>query len=642
MADLSDIENALVAQLAAVLFPAGGYLPGSYAASAAGGLMVKLYRGWPEAANIDGDMATGKAHVSVYPEPGSARNTTRRRAEWFIPNTSTPTLTATVAASAPQVTFGGTGGAGQVVGIGYGGSAAPQQFAYRLTASDTPATVAAAIAAMIPGASATGAVLTISPAGATAISATVVADSTALRNVRQQVQRFRVSCWAPNALARDVLAGLADTAFAGMTAENGEVTEFITLPSGETARVMYANTAPNDVPGKSRVWRRDVCFAVEYETTVAQAQPGMLFGTPNITANAAALPARAVAILAAPAPTVGAIRWDAWYAADALNSAVAADLSPTQFNYRLPFFATISGGVANIAGNQTAMDAEILAAAGGGLNYWAFLAWPAGAPENAALNLYLASANRARLGFCIIENFSNVFFKGLGYSAELANSIALTAQPGYATVMDGRPLFYMLDTSDADIVYRWGSLGGFGATVAYIRAQVQQATGKNPYMVVLCPDPVRANTLVRRYGFDAVGAYAVPGAISTPTPYASLVQTAESWWGAAVGQGSFIVPPIMTGWNYTPRIVTPNSLFGSEASGSLSAYYQDGTPSQIAAHFGDALAWMQANRSAAPAQTALAYAWNEFDEGGWLCPTYLTGHAAGDSSRLTALAAVLG
>lgn len=639
MADLATVEQALVAQLATTLFPAGGYLPGQYATSAAG-LSVKCYRGWPEAANLDGDLANGRAHVSVYPEAGSARNTTRKRAEWFVPNVTAPTLTATPSNSAPQVTFGGTGGAGQVVGISFGGFASPVAYAYRLVSGDTPATVAAAFAGLIAGSSATGAVLTIST-GFT-VNAIVVADTIALRNVRQQVQRFRVSVWCPSPATRDTVAGLADQAFANMQTANGEITEFLTLPSGEAVRVTYANTSPFDVPSKDRVWRRDLCFMVEYETTVAQAQPMMLFGTPVITPNGNPMPPQTAAILPPPTPKIGAIRWDAWYASDALNSAVAADLSPTQFNYRLPFFATISGGVANIAGNQAAMDAEILAAAGAGLNYWAFLAWPAGAPENTALNLYLGSANQGKLGFCIIEDFSNVYFAGLGYSAELANSIALTAHPGYATVMDGRPLFYMLDTSDADIVYRWGSLQGFNAAVQYIRSQVQAITGKNPYMVVLCPDPVRANTLVRRYGFDAVGAYAVPGAITTPTPYAGLVSTAEAWWNAAVGQGSVIVPPIMTGWNFTPRIITPNSLFGSEVNGSLTAYYQDGTPSAIAAHFGDALAWMAANRSSAPAQTALAYAWNEFDEGGYLCPTYLTGHPAGDNSRLTALAAVLG
>jgi len=53
------------------------------------------------------------------------------------------------------------------------------------------------------------------------------------------------------------------------------------------------------------------------------------------------------------------------------------------------------------------------------------------------------------------------------------------------------------------------------------------------------------------------------------------------------------------------------------------------------------VAWLRANEPDAPAQIAIAYAWNEFTEGGWLCPTFLAGQPAGDTSRIAALAAVL-
>jgi hypothetical protein len=45
---------------------------------------------------------------------------------------------------------------------------------------------------------------------------------------------------------------------------------------------------------------------------------------------------------------------------------------------------------------------------------------------------------------------------------------------------------------------------------------------------------------------------------------------------------------------------------------------------------------MRSHPAAVPANTALIYAWNEYDEGGWLAPTY-----PDDRSRLEAVRRVL-
>src|SRR5690242_5324466 len=109
MADLSDVESALVAQIAVALFPSA-YLPGAYTTSNAG-LTCKLYRGWPEQTNLQTDLAAGKAHVSIYSDPCASRITTRYERQWQQTIAGVPTLTASV--SGADVTFGGTGGAGQ-------------------------------------------------------------------------------------------------------------------------------------------------------------------------------------------------------------------------------------------------------------------------------------------------------------------------------------------------------------------------------------------------------------------------------------------------------------------------------------------------------------------------------------------------
>jgi hypothetical protein len=138
VADLSDLENALVAQVALALYPAP-YLPGALAATNAG-VSVKTYCGWPEAAQLQLDLQVGNAHVSVFSEH-AARNTTRFLRVWQQVAPGVPILTATV--SGNTVTFGGTGGAGQVAAVRFGVGVSPLAYCYSLRAFDTPATVAA-------------------------------------------------------------------------------------------------------------------------------------------------------------------------------------------------------------------------------------------------------------------------------------------------------------------------------------------------------------------------------------------------------------------------------------------------------------------------------------------------------------------
>lgn len=275
MADLSTVEKAMVTQVAAVLFPSVSYLPGAKVASVPAGMTCKLFRGWPIAADLDADMLAGRAQVSVFPEPGMSRNTTRHLQQWQTPAAGVPTLT--VAVDGADVTFGGTGGAGQVAGLAIGASPNPVAYAYRLLSGDDPADVAAAFEAMIEGSSAAGAVLTCPSAS---VAARVVADAEALRVTRMQQQGIRVSIWAPTPDARDTLAALVD---AGLS----DLRRF-ELSDGSWARVWFRMTATMDAPQKERLWRRDLGFLVEYATTIVEAFPAMLFGTLGVGVSVAA------------------------------------------------------------------------------------------------------------------------------------------------------------------------------------------------------------------------------------------------------------------------------------------------------------------------------------------------------------------
>lgn len=296
MADLADVERALVSTIATVLF-SSSYQPGAYQASLATApwppagpgasppasvpVVVRLYRGWPESETLQADLAAGKAHVSVFPLDGVTRDTSR-----FWPlemQTASIPATLTTAVSGVAVTIGGSVTAGNVVGIQLGPTRQIQAYAYVAQASDTLASVAAAMAAKIAGASVSGSVITLPnhdnlTAGSFALQPT-------LTEVRRQMQGFRVSAWCPTPAARDAVCSIIDSGLAGLKDAYGNLTRFLTLPDRSTAWLKYQHTGSNDYPTRDRVWRRDLCYGIEYPTTLAEQDPTMLFGGGTIGAN---------------------------------------------------------------------------------------------------------------------------------------------------------------------------------------------------------------------------------------------------------------------------------------------------------------------------------------------------------------------
>jgi hypothetical protein len=344
---------------------------------------------------------------------------------------------------------------------------------------------------------------------------------------------------------------------------------------------------------------------------------------------------------AAPDPVIGAIRYDAWdVPSSGLTQAEQAALSQTGFTHRAPFWAAVAGSSVTLpAATQARMDAEIAHAAAAGLAFWAFLGWDPSTPEITALNLYRSSSRRGDIGFCMIENMQGLYYLGT-WLPNVARTIALMAEPGYRKVFGTRPLLFINSMSDADIMARFGSMDATATVLDGIREHCVLAGVGDPYIVMMDGWHTRAAALAG-YGADAASSYAAIGQIAAPTPYISLMAAAEQWRIDAAALGVDVVPPLTFGWDYRPRIGGPPAWFGAAATGDPNAHWLPPTPDEIARHAADAVAWLRANEPAAPAQIAIAYAWNEFSEGGWLCPTFLAGEPAGDTARIAALATVL-
>ena len=269
MADLSDVESAIAAATEAIIYPQGINAPSIL------GTVVRIYRGWPNAAALNADLANGVVNLSIFPDPQSHRNTTRLLDPPTPSAPVLPTLTVTVAGQ--TATFGGTAGIGQIAGLMVDNSA----FVHLTQKGDTPENVAATLAAYIRQsriALANGANVTVPGAGS--IIGRVVADQVVLNETRRQVQSLRLSCWCPTPVLRDTTSSLIDQSLSAST--------FVTLADGSSARLRNIGTRVFDQSQNANLYRRDLLLEVEYATIITQTLPSVVFGISGLLPNGTA------------------------------------------------------------------------------------------------------------------------------------------------------------------------------------------------------------------------------------------------------------------------------------------------------------------------------------------------------------------
>lgn len=329
-----------------------------------------------------------------------------------------------------------------------------------------------------------------------------------------------------------------------------------------------------------------------------------------------------------PRPIVGAIRWDAWTGGD-VTAQVERSLGPRKYHHRLPWFTEVIGeDTARIDGSpQAIMDREIDFAADAGLAYWAFLLYEEQSSMSKALAQYLASARRGRINFSVILH--NAF--GVSHEkwpAERDRAVALLKEPGFQTVLGGRPLVYVFEAR----------FRGEPATdrVMEFRRMAAKA-GLNPYMVFMGWDPSGDFKRQSPNGYDAVSAYAYCGNQPQFTQLARSLE--DNIWQKAAKASVPYVPLVTAGWEKWPRKEHPVSWELDHDYHRQDTFPSIATPKELAAHLGNALAFVQDHPDICAAKAVVIYAWNEHDEGGWISPTWTP--TGPDKSRLNAIRAIL-
>lgn len=269
MADLSDVETSLASLITATAYPNGND------ALSITGTIVRIYRGWPNQSALNADLASGVVTITIFPDPGHTRITTRYLDPPEAGSVVLPTMTASVTAS--TATFAGVAAPGQIAGVLVDNSA----FVHRTGKGDTAELVASILASYIRPRRVIqiqGASLTIPGCGS--LIARVVADQATQTETRRQVQGFRLSFWCPTPTLRDQITALVDAALSTQ--------KFLTLPDATTARLQQTGTTVFDQSQNAGLYRRDLMLSVEYATTTTTTQPALIFGDARLLPNASA------------------------------------------------------------------------------------------------------------------------------------------------------------------------------------------------------------------------------------------------------------------------------------------------------------------------------------------------------------------
>nr|MDO8115016.1 hypothetical protein [Candidatus Sigynarchaeota archaeon] len=305
---------------------------------------------------------------------------------------------------------------------------------------------------------------------------------------------------------------------------------------------------------------------------------------------------------------VGAIRWDAWYENPApestnwnISDLVEQTLAPEKYHHRVPFFANITsnGSVEMPVASQDLIDREINLAKNGGIDYWAYCWYRNGTGMELARLLHQSSAYRNEVNMCAI--LENVHFNT---EQDIDGLIHAFTLDHYQRVMGDRPLVYFFSVENIT-----------ATTIQRLRERCTEEGLPSPYVVLLSWNATMPD-IITSVGADAASAYVTTG--EDGAPFQQNMVKEQGRWEDWRRQGLKVIPIVTTGWDPRPRKETH---VGWENLYADNSWIQAGTAQDIAQQLALSMLWVKDNPESAEARAVLIYAWNEFDEGGWIAPT---------------------
>lgn len=310
---------------------------------------------------------------------------------------------------------------------------------------------------------------------------------------------------------------------------------------------------------------------------------------------------------------IGVINWDAALVQDTyFGGYVINSLGNAKHSHRLPYYAKKDGN-----GNyfiperlQEDYDLELTMAADSGIDFFMYCWYPDGTePRNIGtekhtnisshlheLNrmrkLYQKSPLNKRIKMCAIVIAQHA------YSENDMHELIFAMKQDYYEKKDGRPLIFVFGGYVPDF---FATLKGFA-----------EDDGLNPYIIFINNGKLSENGDYSKA--DAVSAYASFQIADSFDKFSFKVHGDNEHRKT---YGIPVIPLLSAGWNPTPRVERPVP-WGDYPERN---YTPAPTADEMEAATLDFFKWIDDNSEEASTGYGVIFAWNEFEEGGYLCPT---------------------
>ena len=311
---------------------------------------------------------------------------------------------------------------------------------------------------------------------------------------------------------------------------------------------------------------------------------------------------------------VGVVNWDCGLPSSTFFGGYACkSLGPKHFRDRTPYYAmeTAPDTIEMPDRTQKDFDAELRHAIQAGIDYFAYCWYDRTPPDGHVVEgdattadghlqeltkarlLHLASDLKGQIGLCAILITSHPYS-----DTELMDLLKTMEEPYYEKV-DGRPMVYLFP-------------GAWEPLLERLRKLCQDSGRAEPYAVLL----ERWETPVEQLAkVDALSDYS---GMLTGETWEELLEDIKRGNDFRIAQGKPIVPHFSTGWDPSPRIEHPVPWCKYPTLN----YAKPATPEQLLDGAKRFKEWLQEHAEVCPTGELLVFAWNEFEEGGCLCPTW--------------------
>ena len=304
---------------------------------------------------------------------------------------------------------------------------------------------------------------------------------------------------------------------------------------------------------------------------------------------------------------IGAIRWDAFYKTTGVQTnvsdQVAACLSPSEYHWVAPFFADVTedNKIAFPEYTLEIFEKECDYAIDAGIDYFAYVWYETFNQMSLARKYHVQSEKHNQIQMCaIIESI-----KDDKTMEELFNAM----KEDYYLKVDGMPILYINEGLDFLKIKKLRSMAA--------QAGVSEAL----YIVYMTAPTPNQGLNIPSLGYDAVTMYCVrPNKFEMS--YAELAKavkdtnesTAQKY---RTNKKTYQYIPLVQFGRYTKTRKDTGVSWVKDYIG----WAYPPTAQELKDHTLETLRWTHSNADVTEANAVISYAWNEHDEGGWICPT---------------------